>query len=134
MVDEPRRTVAGDAVVIFLRGPVAPLGGPGPCGRVTALIRGGACTVVVCDVGRLTSPTLATIDALARLALTARRSGGAIRLRNASPQLRALVRLAGLGDVLPGDDGLRFEARRQAEEREEPLGVEEVVEPDDAGG
>lgn len=103
-VDEPRRTVATGAAVICVRGPVAPPGGPGPCGRVSALIRGGACTVVVCDVGCLTTPTLATIDALARLALTARRAGGAIRLRNASPRLHALVRFAGLADVLPADD------------------------------
>ncbi|WP_455352867.1 STAS domain-containing protein [Streptomyces sp. SYSU K217416] len=77
--------------------------------------------VVDCDVGALTSPDLATVDALARLQLTARRMGGRIRLRRPSGRLRALLGLVGLGVEVLGE----------AEEREPPLGVQERVEPDD---
>jgi anti-anti-sigma regulatory factor len=63
--------------------------------------------------------SLAVVDVLARLQLAARRSGHELRVRDASPELLELIALAGLEDVLG------VEPRRQAEEREEPLGVEE---------
>ncbi|MDQ1492576.1 MAG: hypothetical protein QOJ23_5090 [Actinomycetota bacterium] len=49
-------------------------------------------------------PDLAVIDSLARLALAARRLGGAIGLRGAGPELLALIDFVGLDDVLVGDD------------------------------
>jgi anti-anti-sigma regulatory factor len=76
------------------------------------------------------SPTremsLATVAVLARLQLAAKRSGRELRLVHASDELLDLIELTGLGDAL------RVEARRQAEEREEPLGVEEEGEVGDA--
>jgi anti-anti-sigma regulatory factor len=68
---------------------------------------------------------LAIVDALARAVLNARRAGARVRVVNASPELRELIAFAGLEDVLLGRDG------RQAEERKQPLGVEERREPDD---
>jgi anti-anti-sigma regulatory factor len=68
---------------------------------------------------------LATIDGLARLQLTARRLGRRVRLRDPSPALSELLDLFGLADVL------RVEPRRQPEEREQPLGIEERVEMGD---
>ena len=68
---------------------------------------------------------LATVDALARAALTARRAGARLRVLNASPQLRELIVLAGLEGVLLGRNG------RQPEEREQPLRVQERGETDD---
>jgi ABC-type transporter Mla MlaB component len=55
---------------------------------------------IVCDVGAVAEPDLGTIDTLARLQLTARREGCEIRLHDASNELRDLLVLVGLDDVL----------------------------------
>jgi ABC-type transporter Mla MlaB component len=47
-----------------------------------------------------------TVDALARVALVARRSGRSVRLSGAPPQLRVLVALMGLAGALPCEEGL----------------------------
>jgi len=76
---------------------------------------------------RLLTPTGATIDRLARQQLCARRSGLRVLLRGASVDLERLVVFAGLEEVL------RIEPRRKAEQREQPVGVEEEGElPDPA--
>lgn len=49
------------------------------------------------------APDLAVVDTLARLALTARRHGAAIRVRNAGPELLGLIDFVGLGDILAAD-------------------------------
>ena len=54
---------------------------------------------VVWDAGPLPAE-IATVDALARLALVARRRGCAVRLCGASEELLALVAFLGLADVL----------------------------------
>jgi ABC-type transporter Mla MlaB component len=56
-------------------------------------------TRVVLDVSAL-APDAVTIDALARLQLTARRVGQRLELHDASDQLRELIAFAGLSDVL----------------------------------
>jgi ABC-type transporter Mla MlaB component len=48
---------------------------------------------------------VATVDALARLQLAARRGGGQIRLCGATAELCELIWLMGLQDVLPVDEG-----------------------------
>jgi hypothetical protein len=55
--------------------------------------------IVIWDAGPLPAE-IATVDALARLALLARRSGAVIQLRRVSPELRDLIELAGLARVL----------------------------------
>ena len=55
--------------------------------------------VVVWDAAPLPAD-IATVDALARLTLLARRNGGVIQLRRVSPELRELIDLVGLGRVL----------------------------------
>ena len=65
-------------------------------------------------------PDLDAVDALARLALAARRLGCAIRLRDADPDLAGLLALVGLAREVVGEP----------EDREE-LRAEEVVVPDD---
>jgi hypothetical protein len=45
-------------------------------------------------------PDLEVVDQLARLQLAARRAGSAIQLRDASPEIVALLDLAGLREVL----------------------------------
>jgi hypothetical protein len=52
---------------------------------------------------------------LARLQLTVARLGCRLRLRGASPELRALVRFVGLGEVLGRAAPSGVEARRQPE-------------------
>lgn len=72
-------------------------------------------------------PDLALVDSLLRLQLAARRRGWRVALRDPGADLRALLELTGLTDVLPPLGG---QPRRQAELREQ-LGVDEVVQPGD---
>ena len=85
----------------------------------------GDATIILCDLARLADADMATVDALARLALRARRMGCAVSLRDPSTELLELVGLAGLGEVLPCATDSGLEVIGQPEEREEPLGVEE---------
>jgi ABC-type transporter Mla MlaB component len=57
---------------------------------------------LLCEVGGVPADAV-VVDALARLALAARRSCCEVRLRGASQQLLELIALAGLGDVLRRD-------------------------------
>ncbi|MZE75516.1 STAS domain-containing protein [Streptomyces sp. SID5475] len=131
-------------VVLTLPGTVARGEVPALCARMRSLLERGEGTggvpghdgpspVVLCDAGAVTRPDLATVEALARLRLTARRLGCRLRLRNAGPELRALLHLLGLDAVL-GARGAAAGAEPwgQAEEGEEVRGVEEGVEPGDA--
>jgi hypothetical protein len=54
---------------------------------------------VVCDV-REARPDAVTVELLARMRCSARRSGCRLRLRNASPELLELIALMGLGEAL----------------------------------
>ena len=60
----------------------------------------GPAVALAWDAGGDERPDASTLDALCRLALDARRSGYRIRLLRASPELRELIELAGLTDVL----------------------------------
>jgi ABC-type transporter Mla MlaB component len=91
---DPRTT----AFVIW--GPIGRDDLPGLCERVCVLIAESDADVALCDV-RGIDPDAVTVDALARLQLGARRHGCTVRLRNASDELRALVRFMGLTAVLP---------------------------------
>jgi anti-anti-sigma regulatory factor len=71
------------------------------CHRVAAALEVCDEAVVVCDLRTVTDPDMTVIDALARMQLTARRHGRALRLREACPALRDLLALAGLTEVLP---------------------------------
>jgi hypothetical protein len=53
-----------------------------------------------------------TLDALARLQLTACRCGFRVRLRGSSPELRELIEFAGLCEALPEDEPLGLEPGR----------------------
>jgi len=68
---------------------------------------------------------IGTVDALARLQLTARRFGWRLRLREIPLELRELIELAGLSGVLG------VETLGQTEEREITLDVEERVQAGD---
>ncbi|QNE75409.1 STAS domain-containing protein [Streptomyces finlayi] len=89
------------------------------CAQLETLLYGpagdasGPVPAVDCDVGGVVRPDLALVEALARLGLIVRRAGGReLRLRNVPPELRTLLDLTGLGEVLgPADPG---RARDQA--------------------
>ena len=83
-----------------VRGPIARVDLPGLSARVCALFSEHGPGVVHCDVETVAADAV-TVDALARLQLGARRHGCQVRLRHASPDLRALVAFLGLNAVLP---------------------------------
>ena len=75
---------------------------------------------IVCEIAGPGAADLATLEALARLALEARRLGLELRLRSVSSDLRELITLAGLEGVLLG-----IQVGRQPEQREQARRVEE---------
>ncbi|MFF9643762.1 STAS domain-containing protein [Kitasatospora aureofaciens] len=100
--------------------------------------------VLTCDLGALTAPDLAVVDALARLRLAAGRHRVSVVLLNASGPLRELLAFSGLAAMLPGagdpPDAVELpwpaallggEPLQEAEQREEHVGVQEVGEPGD---
>jgi anti-anti-sigma regulatory factor len=70
------------------------------CARVRALLAAGGADLVVCDLSGLVRPDAVTVDALARMQLTALRLGYTIRIRAACPALAELLTMTGLGDVV----------------------------------
>ena len=58
-----------------------------------------------CDVEGVEAPDIGTIEALARMALAARRAGRGLGLDGACPDLRGLIVFAGLTAVLRCDEG-----------------------------
>ncbi len=87
-------------IAFAIRGPISRADLPGLSDRVCALLSHGEASVAFCDVQGVGADAV-TIDALARLALAARRSGCQLRLRRASVELRQLLEFMGLEDVLP---------------------------------
>ena len=73
---------------------------PWLCVRLQVLAASVAADRLVCDVGAVRDPDVVTVEALARLQLTARRSGRDLRIGPASPELEALLDLTGLAEVI----------------------------------
>jgi ABC-type transporter Mla MlaB component len=119
---------------LIIGGPVTRADVPGLCERVHVLLEGSDADLVTCDVGALTRPDAVTVDALARLQLTAGRLGRQVRLRHASCELQELLALMGLCDVVPLCVGLRLGPRGQTEERKQASGVQEEGHPADPTG
>jgi ABC-type transporter Mla MlaB component len=84
---------------LTIRGPLARADLPGLIERTCALLDGSSPAVLRCELAAIT-PDAAAVDALARLALAARRRGSQVRLCGASEELIALVAFMGLADVL----------------------------------
>jgi ABC-type transporter Mla MlaB component len=115
--------------VLGIAHPIAEGDVPRLCERLRVLLSSGDVEVVVCDVRALAADAV-TVDALARLQLTARRHGRQIKLHRASRELEELLSFAGLAEIV-GLGLLR--PKRLIEEREQPRGVEERVDRNDAG-
>lgn len=87
------------AAILVLHGAILRAEVPELCGRVRALVEEGRADLVVCDVAGVSDPDCATVDALARMQLTAKRLGSGLRLRGASEDLHELLAMAGLCEV-----------------------------------
>ncbi len=73
---------------------------PRPEGDAIVVLAVGGTEVISWPLAGSSRPDLAVIDALARLALAARRLGGGITVRDAGPELLGLIQFVGLEDVL----------------------------------
>jgi ABC-type transporter Mla MlaB component len=73
---------------------------PELCDRLVSFIATCQANIIICDLSTLETVDITTINALARLQLTARRHGRRIHLRHASHELTALIKLCGLDQVL----------------------------------
>ncbi len=127
----PRSRVEPSTNGLVVTGPIAAADVPRLCDRAREVLEVSVAEVVDCDVRALVHPDLGTLEVLARVALTAGRLGRRIRLSHASAELRNLLALAGLTDVVPCAAASAVEPCGQAEEREEPRGVEEEGDPAD---
>ncbi|MGH3076197.1 MAG: STAS domain-containing protein [Gaiellales bacterium] len=105
-------------VVFAVAGPLARADLPSVSGGVAALLETSGAEIALCDVGALDADAVA-LDALARMQLAAGRMGRQVVLRHVTDELRGLMALVGLDGVL------RIEPGRQAEQREQRVGVEE---------
>ena len=86
-------------VRLEIRGPLVQADLPGLFERTCALLEVTRPAVLWCEVGDVQADAVA-VDALARLALAARRHGAKVLLGGASEELRDLVGLMGLAEVL----------------------------------
>lgn len=91
----------GTTVELRLPGPLTDALVAGACETLQARLRGGGVSRVVCHLEQ-TAGGLAAVDALARLALMARRAGAAFVVGSADADLLALLRLVGLSGPLIG--------------------------------
>ncbi len=119
--------------MLVMIGPVTRDGIPALCERARRLLEQCDAGPVSCDVDALAEPDAVTIDALARLQLTARRLGYRVELQRARGPLVELLVLSGLSGVLrcAGSGASGVEAWGEPEHREQPLGVQEEADPDD---
>ncbi|MGA8363168.1 MAG: STAS domain-containing protein [Solirubrobacteraceae bacterium] len=86
---------------LTIDGPLAHADLPGLCARTCVLLEGGAVEVLRCEVTGVNADAV-TVDALARLALLARRQGCRVRLAGVSAELTKLIEFVGLTEVLHG--------------------------------
>jgi ABC-type transporter Mla MlaB component len=101
---EAGTTASVPAVVLSVDGRVTADRASDLCARLRALLVGTRPEVVVLEVGGVVDPDLATVEAVARLQLTARRAGTSVELHYACERLRELLGLMGLRDVVPCGD------------------------------
>jgi ABC-type transporter Mla MlaB component len=118
--------------VLVMIGPVTREGIPAMCDRARRLLAGCDAGPVSCDVDALADPDAVTLDALARLQLTALRLGYRVELQRARGPLVELLVVSGLSGVLRcAGSASGVEAWGELEHREQALGVQEEADPDD---
>jgi ABC-type transporter Mla MlaB component len=117
-----------------MSGPVTRDAIPAMCERARRILEGCDAGPVACDVGALAEPDAITIDALARLQLTARRVGCRVELRRACEELEDLLTLTGLLGVLTVGGAAvasAVQAWGEPELGKQPLRVEEEADAGD---
>jgi ABC-type transporter Mla MlaB component len=117
--------------VLVISGPIDRSAIAGLCERTRVLLERSDADLVVCDVGALLDPDVVTVEALARLQLTARRMGRQVRILGACAELADLLTLSGLSEIVPPCPELPLESRGQVEQREPASGIEEERDPAD---
>lgn len=122
---------APSSVVLVVSGPIARRDVAELCDRVRELLEAGRADLVVCGVGALLEPDAVTVDALARLALTARRLGRRVLLQDGCEELRGLLELTGLSALVAPGAGSGLQTEGQTEGREDAPDVEEESDPGD---
>jgi len=127
-------TDANPPLLLVLTGSIGRDDIPDLCNCVRLFLKGDRGEVLVCDVGGVASPDAVTVDALARLQLTARREGCSVMLLHAGPELLDLLDLMGLANVVSPCSDLSLESGGQAEQREESRGIEKEGDRGDAPG
>lgn len=95
-----RRHDEPGTVVVSVTGHVAADDLRRACEALGGLLVGSDACLVVCEVSTRAAPDAATANAVARLALTARRNGRPVLLRHASRDLRRLLRFMGIADAV----------------------------------
>jgi anti-anti-sigma regulatory factor len=90
----------GGTCCLAVRGPLERRDLPGLRARACQLLADTRPASVLCDVSAVTADAVA-VEALAGLQLAAVRRGARISLVGTRPELRGLLRLVGLDDVLP---------------------------------
>jgi hypothetical protein len=138
-VREEHGLPGGDGIVLVLDPTIGRADIGSLCARFAELVRGRAvgAGVVVCDVSAVIEASGVVVEALARLRLTARRLGADLRVHGAQPELRGLLAFTGLAGAVLGDASAldpapalgaasAVQRQGQAEEREDPLDIEEV--------
>lgn len=126
----PRPPPEANTIEVVIRGPISSASVATLWEGVHPLLRTKEVQVVICDVASVEDPDAVTVDALARLQLTARRFGCRIRLRHACGRLRGLLDLMGLAEVVPCWPELPHPGG-QFEQREPSRSVEEEADPGD---
>jgi anti-anti-sigma regulatory factor len=116
-----------NSIVVAVGSPIAPADLPKLCAGVRARIERSGAAVVVIDLGAVAAPDAVTVDAMARLALTAKRLGCEVQVCDVPRVLRELLDLSGLG----GLGGSPLEVQRQTEEWKDAFDIEEERELDD---
>ncbi len=86
-------------LIFALEGPIAPEAVRWMCERVRFLLEATDTDHLICDVSAVLNPDAGTVEALARMQLTAKRLGGSLKVRDACPDLRDLLDLAGLSEL-----------------------------------
>ena len=94
---------APGTVALAIRGPLAVADVPALREQVARALAGSRVAVLVCDLVGVHADA-ATVDALARLHLAARREGCRLHVRDAPDELLRLIAFMGLADVLSDVD------------------------------
>jgi ABC-type transporter Mla MlaB component len=147
--EEPRTPDRKATLVLAADGPLTRADIPRLCERLRRVLGRTRVDPVVVDAGESCAADMVTVEALARLQLTAHRLGSRIRLAGADGELRRLLAWTGLDEGAFAADADAVEAdadtveapgrgrsagaetRGQPEQGEQPGGVQEGVERGD---